>query len=374
MNFAQIPGQKDIISRLIRSVREERVSHAQIFAGSEGCGSFALAFAYAKYINCENRTDTDSCGTCKSCVKYEKLIHPDLHFVFPVIKGKRSNEPVSDNYIDEWREMVRKSPYITLNGWLESLETGNLQGMIYTAEAAEIIKKLSLKTFESDYKIMITWLPEKMNQTTSNKLLKLIEEPPDKTIFLLVSEEPDKLLPTILSRCQLLKIPVFSQPEISNYLEGRGVSADKAADAARISMGNISRAIQLSEHEESSHANLERFKLLMRFAYKGDVLSLMNWSEEMAAADRESQKNFIVFSLRMFRENLMLTLGQAKNGIVFLSGEESDFSGKFHPFINNENIDRLATEFNLAHAHMEANGNAKIIFLDLGLKVSKVIR
>jgi DNA polymerase III subunit delta' len=270
--------------------------------------------------------------------------------------------------------MVRKSPFITLNGWLESLETGNLQGMIYTAEAAEIIKKLSLKTFESDFKIMIIWLPEKMNQTTSNKLLKLIEEPPDKTLFLLVSEEPDKLLPTILSRCQLLKIPVFTQPEIRNYLEGRGVPADKAADTARISMGNISRAILLSEHEESSHANLERFKLLMRFAYKRDVLSLMNWSEEISAADRESQKNFIVFSLRMLRENLMLTLGQDKNRIVFLSGEEADFSGKFHPFINNENIDRLASEFNLAHAHMEANGNAKIIFLDLGLKVTKAIR
>jgi DNA polymerase III subunit delta' len=374
MNFAQIPGQKEIISRLIRSVREERVSHAQIFAGPEGCGSFALAFAYAKYISCENRNDSDSCGSCKSCVKYEKLIHPDLHFVFPVIKGKKPNEPVSDNYIDEWREMVRKSPFITLNGWLESLETGNLQGMIYTAEAAEIIKKLSLKTFESDFKIMIIWLPEKMNQTASNKLLKLIEEPPDKTIFLLVSEEPDKLLPTILSRCQLLKIPVFSQVEISNYLEGKGIRAEKAADIARISMGNISRATQLSEQEESSHANLERFKLLMRFAYKRDVLSLMNWSEEISAADRESQKNFIVFSLRMLRENLMLTLGQDKNRIVFLSGEESDFSGKFHPFINYENIDSLASEFNLAHAHMEANGNAKIIFLDLGLKVAKVIR
>ena len=153
----------------------------------------------------------DSCGICKSCVKYEKMIHPDLHFVFPVIKGKKATDPVSDNYIEEWREFVKKSPFFTLNNWLDSIEVGNAQGMIFASEASEIIKKLSLKTFESDFKIMIIWLPEKMHQATSNKLLKMIEEPPEKTLFLLVSEEPDKVIPTILSRCQLVKIPSFSQ-------------------------------------------------------------------------------------------------------------------------------------------------------------------
>ena len=173
--------------------------------------AWLLALAYARYISCENRTENDSCGICKSCVKYEKMIHPDLHFVFPVIKGKKATDPVSDNYIEEWREFVKKSPYFTINNWFDSIEVGNAQGMIFASEASEIIRKLSLKTFESDYKIMIIWLPEKMHQATANKLLKMIEEPPEKTLFLLVSEEPDKVIPTILSRCQLVKIPSFSR-------------------------------------------------------------------------------------------------------------------------------------------------------------------
>lgn len=376
MKFSQVPGHSVTKARLIKSVQESRVSHAQIFAGPEGSGSFALALAYSMYISCENRTETDSCGVCKSCVKYAKLIHPDLHFVFPVIKEKKKTvEPVSDIYISQWREMVLASPFFTLESWLNSLETGNLQGMIYTAEAAEIIKKLSLKTFESDYKTMIIWLPEKMNPTASNKLLKLIEEPPERTLFLLVSEEPDKLLPTILSRCQLIRIPVFSRDEIKNYLESQyGTDPGKAGDIARISLGNISRAASLCASQETSHMNLERFRQLMRLAYKRDVLSLMGWSEEVSSGDREAMKTFLAYSLRMIRENLMLTLGQAGNGIVFLSGEEAEFSEKFHPFINNNNVERLHEEFNLAHAHLESNGNGKIIFLDLALRVAKVLR
>ena len=242
MNFSQIPGQKDIKGKLLRSVKEERVSHAQLFAGPEGCGSMALALAYARYISCENRTDNDSCGTCKSCVKYEKLIHPDLHFVFPVIKGKKATDPVSDNYLEEWREFVKKSPYFTLNNWMDSIEVGNAQGMIFASEASEIIKKLSLKTFESDFKIMIIWLPEKMHQATANKLLKMIEEPPEKTLFLLVSEEPDKVIPTILSRCQLVKIPSFNSNDIEKYLIDRfKIASDKASDISRVSNGNISK-------------------------------------------------------------------------------------------------------------------------------------
>jgi DNA polymerase-3 subunit delta' len=375
MNFASIPGQKETITRLIRSVAEERVSHAQLFAGPEGCGCMALALAYAQYISCENRTNNDSCGTCKSCVKYEKLIHPDLHFVFPVIKGKKATDPVSDNYIDEWREFVKKSPYFTLNSWMDSIEVGNAQGMIFASEASEIIKKLSLKTFESDFKIMIIWLPEKMHQATANKLLKMIEEPPEKTLFLLVSEEPDKVIPTILSRCQLVKVPSFNSRDIEKYLSGRfRIDAGKAADISRVSNGNITRAIELCENEDSSLANLERFKSLMRFAWKRDVISLINWSEEMASTGREAQKNFISYSLRLLRENLMLSLDQLKNRLVYLTGDEADFSGKFHPSINQNNIYPLNEELNLVYSHIESNGNAKIIFLDLALKVTRLIR
>jgi DNA polymerase-3 subunit delta' len=375
MNFSQIPGQKEIKAKLLRSVKEERVSHAQLFTGTEGCGSMALALAYARYISCENRTDDDSCGSCKSCVKYEKLIHPDLHFVFPVIKGKKGTDPVSDNYLEEWRAFVKKSPYFILNNWMDSIEVGNAQGMIFASEASEIIKKISLKSFESDFKIMIIWLPEKMHQATANKLLKMIEEPPEKTLFLLVSEEPDKVIPTILSRCQLIKIPSFNNRDIEKYLTDRfSIAPDKAADISRVSNGNITRAIELCENEDSSLANLERFKSLMRFAWKRDIVSIINWSEEISITGREAQKNFISFCMRLLRENLMLSLNQLKNSLVFLTGEEATFSGNFHPFINQNNIYPLAEEFNLVYSHIESNGNAKIIFLDLALKVTRLIR
>jgi DNA polymerase-3 subunit delta' len=375
MNFAQLPGHKKIILKLIRSVSEQRVSHAQLFTGPEGCGSLALALAYATYISCENRTAGDSCGICKSCLKYEKMIHPDLHFVFPVIKDKKNAEPLSDTYLEQWREFVRQSPYFTINDWLNSIEVENAQGLIFASEAAEIIKKLSLKTFESDFKIMIIWLPEKMHPSAANKLLKLIEEPPDKTLFLLVSDEPDKILPTIISRCQLVKIPGFSDDEIGEFLKVKfGTDERKASEIARVANGNILRAIGLHENEDSSIRNLERFKSLMRFAWKRDVISVIGWSEEMAATGREAQKNFLSFSLRLLRENLMLTLDRKNNKLVYLTGDEASFSDNFHPFITQKNIYNLTDEFNLAHSHIEANGNAKIIFLDLALKVTRLIR
>ena len=375
MNFSQIPGQKETINKLIRSVKEERVSHAQLFSGPEGCGSLALALAYARYISCENRSEEDSCGICKSCVKYDKMIHPDFHFVFPVTKNKKDSEPVSDSYIAEWREFVKLSPYFTLNSWLNSIEVGNAQGLIFASEAGEIIKKLSLKTFESDFKIMIIWLPEKMHQATANKLLKMIEEPPEKTLFLLVSDDPDKVIPTIISRCQLIKIPGFKDEEISNYLTDKfNADRHKADEIAGISNGNIIRAVELFENEDSSLHNLDNFKRLMRFAWKRDIISIISWSEEISATGREAQKSFISYSLRILRENLMLSLNQLSNRLVFLAGDEASFSNNFHPYINQNNIYPLTQEFNIAYSHIEANGNAKIIFLDLALKITKLIR
>jgi len=375
MNFAQIPGHKETKKKLIKSVQEERVSHAQLFTGPQGCGSLALAMAYARYISCENRTPDDSCGTCKSCIKYEKMIHPDLHFVFPVIKDKKNTEPVSDIYIEQWREFVKGSPYFTLNSWLNSIDVENAQGLIFASEAGEIIKKINLKTFESDFKIMIIWLPEKMHQATANKLLKLLEEPPEKTLFLLVSDEPDKLLPTILSRCQMIKIPRFTDSEIKGFLEKRSASdGDNIDGITKVANGNIIRAVELYENADASHSKLLSFKSLMRFAWKRDIISLINWSEEMAVTGREAQKNFLSYSLRLLRENIMLTLDQQKNNLVFLSEEEASFSGNFHPFITRENISHMTNEFNLAFTHIEANGNAKIIFLDLALKVTRLIR
>jgi DNA polymerase III subunit delta' len=375
MKFSEIPGQKETIDKLIRSVREERVSHAQLVTGPEGCGSLALALAYAMYVSCENRTEYDSCGVCKSCIKYEKLIHPDLHFVFPVIKDKKNSEPISDTFIEEWRSFVKTSPYFTLNNWLDSIEVGNAQGLIFASEANEIIRKLSLKTFESDFKIMIIWLPEKMHIASANKLLKMIEEPPEKTLFLLVSNEPDKVIQTILSRCQIIRIPGFTNEEISDYLIKKfNASIEKTTEISAVANGNIIRAAELFQNEDSSRLNLDFFKNLMRFAFKRDIISLISWAEEIAGTGREAQKSFIYYSLRILRENLMLTLEQSKNKIVYLAGEEASFSQKFHPFITCKNIFPLSDELNLACSHIEANGNAKIIFLDLALRVTRLIR
>jgi DNA polymerase-3 subunit delta' len=251
---------------------------------------------------------------------------------------------------------------------------GNAQGLIFSSEAAEIIKKLSLKTFESDFKIMIIWLPEKMHPSAANKLLKLIEEPPDKTVFLLVSDETDKVIPTILSRCQLIRLPGFSNDEIIDFLTGKfNTDKQKVGGIASVANGNIIKATELLENEDSSLENLDRFKNLMRFAWKRDIISIINWSEDISATGREAQKNFLAYSLRIMRENLMLTLDQLKNRLVFLSGDEAVFSKNFHPFINQNNIYNLTDEFNLAFSHVEANGNAKIIFLDLALKVTRLI-
>jgi len=222
---------------------------------------------------------------------------------------------------------------------------------------------------------MIIWLPEKMHPSSANKLLKMIEEPPEKTLFLLVSEEADKVIPTILSRCQLVKIPAFSEKDTEKYLLQKfSLAADKAADLARVSKGNIIRAAELSENEDSSLANLDRFRSLMRFAWKRDIISLISWSEEIASTGREAQKNFFTFALRLLRENLMMTLDQSKIQLVYLSGEEAKFSVNFHPFINPDNVYPLSEEFNLGYSHIESNGSAKIVFLDLALKVTKLIR
>jgi len=221
---------------------------------------------------------------------------------------------------------------------------------------------------------MIIWLPEKMHIATSNKLLKLIEEPPEKTLFLLVADEPDKVIPTILSRCQLIKIPAFRNDEISAYLiDTFKIHKAKADDIAGVANGDLIRAVELCEDEDSAIVNLDRFKTLMRYAWKRDIVSIINWSEEMAAIGREPQKGFLSFTLRLLRENLMLTLGQKENNLVFLTGNESEFSSKFHPFINHDNIYLFSDEINKAYAHIEANGNAKIVFLDLGLRITRLI-
>lgn len=375
MNFSQIPGQKAVIDRLRNSVAENRVSHALLFYGPEGSGKFAIALAFARYISCERRTAEDACGVCPSCVKYDKLIHPDLHFVFPVIKKKSGTESVSDTFIAQWRAMVLRSAWFSLSTWTEAMEVANEQALIPVAEAAEIIRKLNLKSFESDFKIMIIWLPEKMNAETANKLLKMIEEPPARTLFILVSEEDDRLLPTITSRCQHIRIPAIPSEDLSAHLVSTmGMDPVRASEIAAIANGNMVRAMELAREDDNSAVHLDRFTKLMRTAYTRDIHALVTWSEETATLGRERQKSFLSYSLRMIRENFILNFNGKENKLVYLTHAEDEFSGRFHPFINEKNINALNREFNLAYAHVESNGNTKMIFLDLALRTMRLIR
>jgi DNA polymerase III subunit delta' len=375
MNFSDIPGQSAVIDRLRSSVIEQRVSHAMLFYGPEGSGKFGIALAFARYVSCENRNETDACGKCPSCVKYDKLVHPDLHFAFPVVKKKNVSEPVSDLFLPQWREMILHSPWFSLSQWTEAMDVVNEQTSIFVAEAGEIVRKLSLKTFESDYKVMVIWLPEKMNAETANKLLKMIEEPPEKTLFLLVSEEDDKLLPTIVSRCQPVRIPSISREEMALFLSDKyNINIERAREIAGIANGNMVRAIELARDSDSTSQHLDRFKTLMRVAWSRDMQAVIAWSEETAALGRERQKNFLTYSLRLIRENFIMNFEGKEKGLVYLTANEAAFASNFHPFINEKNISCFDKEFNLAYAHVESNGNTKMIFLDLALKTMRIIR
>lgn len=373
MQFKDILGQDAVKQRFVRAVKENRVSHAQLFVGPSGVGKMALAIALAQYISCLDRKEGDSCGVCTSCLKYQKLIHPDLHFVFPVVKGKSGGNPVSDQYLDLWRGQVLRDPYFDINDWYHSLGVDNAQGMIYSGESNEIIRKLSLKTYESEYKIMIIWLPEKMHPAASNKLLKMIEEPPAKTIFMMVSEYPAKILKTILSRTQIVKIPGIDISSLKQQLEKEyDLDSLQLSQFARLSRGSYRQAKILISQSEDSRFYFERFVEVMRLCYARKVLEVIEWAEVMAAIGRERQKSFLEYTLRMVRENFILNL--KKPDMVYLNGEEMGFSQKFSPFINETNVWEIANELSKAHVDIGRNANAKIVFLDMSLRLIKLLR
>jgi len=384
MLFSEIIGQQEIKKRFIRTVTEQRIPHAQLLRGPEGVGKLALAIAYAQYICCENRTATDSCGVCISCVKYKKLAHPDLHFVFPVIKPANRTSVVCDDFIAEFRAMVLTNLYFSVNDWFAKISGDAKQGMIYGNESEEIIRKLSLKTYEAEYKVMIIWLPEKMNLTCSNKLLKILEEPPEKTVFLLVSNEPDHIITTILSRTQHIHIPRLSEKEIRNALlanDNLEIVDDEANYAAHIANGSYLNAIAVLNEGDENKQNFERFMLIMRLAWQvgnkkdhASLKTLKKWSDDMAAAamGRERQKNFLSYAQRMTRENFIRNLQQPE--LNYLTSQEADFSQRFSPFINERNVEDIMTEFALAERHIEQNVNAKMVFFDLTLKIIMLLK
>lgn len=371
MLFSHVIGHSEIKERLIRSVQEDRISHAQMFFGPEGSGKLPLALAYAQYISCAERTDEDACGVCPSCTKYEKLVHPDLHFVFPVVK-QGTSRAISDNYLKEWREQIIRNPYFNLNHWMEIIGEENKQGSIYTDESAEIIRKLNLKTFESEWKVMIIWLPEKMQVVASNKLLKILEEPPPKTLFLMVCENTQQILPTILSRVQILRVPPIGDNDLEKALMVRsGLPAEQCRSLVIQADGSYIRALELIGTTEQDE-NFSQFISLMRLAYGRKVIELLTWVEKMAGYGREKQKEFLVYSLRMIRENLMMHLRQSD--ITHMAAHEREFSQKFSAFITPANVFALEREFNLAYQHVESNLYDKVLFLDLSLKVMQLLR
>lgn len=384
MQFSDITGQHEIKNRLIRSVHEQRIPHAQLFRGPEGIGKLALALAYAQFISCENRDETDSCGVCPSCVKYRKLAHPDLHLVFPVIKPPKSSSVVCDDFVTEFRAMIIENTYFSMQQWYARISEDQKQGLIYSNESEEILRKLNLKTYESDYKIMIIWLPEKMHVTCANKLLKILEEPPEKTVFLLVSNSPEEIIATILSRTQHINIPKLTEDDIVLTLlrdKNRSVSQLDAVNVARLSCGSLLNAYSILSESDENKQNFDRFVKVMRMAWQvGNrqgyeaLKNLKKWAEETALSSvgRERQKKFLEYSQRMIRENFILNLHQPE--LNYLTSDEADFSGKFSPFINERNVEELMSEFALAERHIDQNVNAKMVFFDLVLKIIVLLK
>jgi DNA polymerase-3 subunit delta' len=374
MQFKDIAGQHDVKQRLIQSVTENRIAHAQLFFGPEGAGELALAIAYAQYINCSARTPDDSCGVCPSCSKYQKLIHPDLHFVYPVATNKAiTKDPVSDDFITHWRSMVLETPYFNLLQWYEKIEIENKQGIISKNESEAIIRKLGLKSFEAEYKVMIIWMAERMNDSSANKLLKMIEEPPEKTLFLLLCENMGAIIPTILSRTQLIKVPKISAPDMHSWLAQRYSPEEQLlTDAVKLSNGNMITAIGALAANAENSFNFDNFIALMRLCWKKDVLGLMKWCEGLTGLGREQQKNFLSYAQRMVRENYVMNCKAPE--LALLTKAEQEFSNNFFPFINQNNILSITDELNKAQYHIEANANDRIVFLDMALKLIKLIK
>jgi len=378
MLFSDIIGQESLKEQLVQTVRENRISHARMLLGPEGSGCLPLAIAYAQYINCKKRTENEPCGKCSSCVKYKKLAHPDLHFVFPVIKPGSGKAAVSDLFIKEWREAVITNPYITYNQWLKAMDGENKQGGIFVDEGKEILNKLSFKTYEAEYKVMIIWLAEKMNRQTANKLLKIIEEPPEKTLFLLIAESADQILPTILSRTQISRVLKIDTQSLVDYLVTNELcDTQKALSVAHISNGNLAAALNVLQSSEDSDMYLEMFISLMRTCWavwgkKQAMLDLLKWCEQIAQLEREQQKAFLIYCLRMVRENF--ALNQQQSEYIFITDAENDFSRKFNAYINPTNVLQLTNELNTAHYHIEMNGNKNLVFLDLACKIVMLMK
>ena len=375
MQFKDVIGQSAVKQRLIQSVKENHVSHAQLFLGPAGCGKLPLALAYAQYILCPNRTETDSCGVCPTCQKMQKLVHPDLHFVVPTntTKSVKSN-PESDLFMEEWREYVQKNEgYINESGWYGFLDIENKQGYMSVRDAASLLRKLNMKAYEGDYKIAIIWMAEKMRTDTANKLLKLLEEPPEKTIFLLIAEDQDQLLATIKSRTALVKIPALDTAAIETALQQRfGCDPKQAHDAAMISEGDWLTACQSFKDFEDHKFFFTTFQQWMRLCFRAAYSEIIDFSANVKSIGREKQKELLDYGLRIIRNSLLFNNNLAE--IVMLPDDEKTFNSKFSPFVNPANLVQIVALFEEAIRQIERNGNAQIIFTDVSFKMIGLLK
>ncbi len=367
MKFSQVIGQEDIKQQLKRMVHNDRLPHALLLCGPSGSGKMALGLSLASYLLCASRTLEDSCGVCPQCSMINALAHPDLHFSFPVIRPQGSSSDrkmVSDDYISEWREMLSQSPYFTMDNWLKQMKASNQQAMIYVSESSEILRKLSLKSSQGRYKVSLIWQAERMNDECANKLLKIIEEPPEKTIFIMTSEKPEEILETIRSRSQRIDVPPINIKDIENALiERRGIDPDSARRISRSSIGSWTQALEDLLLDGERPQFFDMFKQLMRLCYVRKIKELKKWAEEVSSYGREKQKRMLSYFLKLLRENFMYNLKVPD--IVYLSRDEEEFAQRFSPYINEKNIIGISSLMNRAMNDISQNANAKIVFFDL---------
>ncbi|MEY8870716.1 ATP-binding protein [Gaetbulibacter sp. PBL-D1] len=379
MLFTEVIGQEHIKNHLTTSADNGRISHAQLFVGPEGCGALPMAIAYAQYILCKNLNGENTGGNDACNLKFKNYSHPDLHFAFPVAANdKVKKHPVSSHFLEEWRELLKEQPYGNLFDWYKKLGIENKQGQIGVDEAQDIVKSLALKSYEGGYKVMIIWMAEKMNTSAANKLLKLIEEPPEKTIFILIAEDEEQIINTILSRCQVLHFPPLAELDIKNaLLQQFDIAEADATKIAHQANGNYNKACDLVYHDSEDIQFEEWFVYWIRSAFKAKgnkaaIHDLISWSETIAKTGRETQKQFLHFCMDYFRQALLLNYNAQE--LVFVEPKSESFKlEKFAPFVHGNNIMDISNELQDAIYHIERNGNAKIILTDLSIKLTRLL-
>ncbi len=379
MQFSEILGQEHIKSHLTKSADLGRIPHAQLFVGPEGSGTLPMAIAYAQYIICSNQ-NAENTGSNEACnIKFQKTSHPDLHFIYPTVSTDEvKTKPKSIDFITEWRQFLEHNPYGSLFDWYQMLGVKNKQGEIRVDDAQEILKSLALKSYEGGYKIMIIWMADKLNIAASNKLLKLLEEPTDRTVFILISENEEDIIQTIRSRCQVLHFNGLSEKVISEALVSKeNIESKTAVKIAHQAQGNFNKALQLLQPDSESVFFEKWFVDWVRAAFraKGNaaaIQDLIQWSEQIAGLGRETQKKFLHFCIDMFRQALLLNY-QAPS-LVYMEPQVEKFKlENFAPFVNGNNINDIFKELSEAMYHIERNGNAKIILTDLSIKLTRLI-